>query len=40
MQKLLLDPLQLKSTHYFTDQIIGLNVAASHNVVDGKPASY
>jgi len=40
MQKPLLYPLQLKSTHFFTDQIIGLNVAASHNVVDGKPASY
>jgi cephalosporin-C deacetylase-like acetyl esterase len=40
MHKLLLDPRQLKSTHYFTDQIIGLNVAASHNVVDGEPASY
>ena len=37
VQTLLLDPLQLSSTHYFTDQIIGLNVAASHNVVDGKP---
>ncbi|MGO4447252.1 serine hydrolase domain-containing protein [Mycobacterium sp. 2YAF39] len=37
VQKLLLDPLQLSSTHYFTDQIIGLNIAASHNVVDGKP---
>ena len=37
VQNLLLDPLQLSATHYFTDQIIGLNVAASHNVVDGKP---
>ena len=37
MQNLLLDPLQLSSTHYFTDEIIGLNVAASHKVVDGKP---
>lgn len=37
MQNLLLDPLELKSTHYFSDQIVGLNVAASHNVVDGKP---
>jgi hypothetical protein len=40
MHKLLLDPLPLKSTHYFADQINGLNVAASHNLVDGKPASY
>ena len=37
MESLLLGPLQLGHTHYFSDQIIGLNVAASHNVVDGKP---
>ena len=37
VQNLLLDPLQLAHTHYFSDQIVGLNVAASHNVVDGKP---
>jgi CubicO group peptidase (beta-lactamase class C family) len=37
VQKLLLEPLQLGHTHYFSDQIIGLNVAASHKVVDGKP---
>ena len=37
VQTLVLDPLQLSSTHYFTDQIIGLNVAAPHEVVDGKP---
>jgi len=37
VQNLLLDPLQLDRTHYFSDQIIGMNVAASHNVVDGKP---
>jgi len=37
VQSLLLDPLQLTRTHYFSDQIVGLNVAASHNVVDGKP---
>jgi hypothetical protein len=37
VKNLLLDPLQLVHTHYFSDQIIGLNVAASHNVVDGKP---
>jgi hypothetical protein len=37
MQDLLLDPLELSSTHYVTEQIIGLNVAASHKVVDGKP---
>jgi CubicO group peptidase (beta-lactamase class C family) len=37
MQNLVLEPLQLGHTHYFSDQVIGLNVAASHNVVDGKP---
>ncbi|POX89329.1 penicillin-binding protein [Mycobacterium kansasii] len=37
VQRLLLDPLQLGHTHYFSDQIVGLNVAAAHNVVDGKP---
>src|SRR5258708_1066987 len=37
MENLLLDPRQLSSTRYFTDQIIGLNVAASRNVIDGKP---
>ncbi|MCV7145708.1 serine hydrolase domain-containing protein [Mycobacterium riyadhense] len=37
IQKLVLDPLQLAHTRYFSDQIIGLNVAASHKVVDGKP---
>lgn len=37
VQNLVLDPLQLGHTHYFSDQIIGLNVAAAHNVVDGKP---
>jgi CubicO group peptidase (beta-lactamase class C family) len=36
-QQLLLDPLQLAHTRYFSDQIIGLNVAASHQVIDGKP---
>jgi len=34
VQKLVLEPLQLAHTRYFSDQIIGLNVAASHKVVD------
>lgn len=38
VQGLLIDPLQLNATRFFTDEIIGLNVAASHTVVDGKPA--
>lgn len=37
VQNLLLNPLQLSHTHYFSDQLAGLNVAAPHNVVDGKP---
>ncbi|BCO36108.1 D-aminopeptidase [Mycobacterium heckeshornense] len=37
VQRMLLDPLQLAHTRYFTDQIIGLNVAASHSVVNGRP---
>jgi len=36
VQNLLIDPLQLSRTHYFSDRIIGLNVAASHNVVTAK----
>jgi CubicO group peptidase (beta-lactamase class C family) len=36
VQNMVLDPLQLNRTHYFSDQIIGLNVAASHDIVDGK----
>lgn len=37
VQSLLLEPLELGHTRYFSDQIVGFNVAASHNVVDGKP---
>jgi CubicO group peptidase (beta-lactamase class C family) len=33
---LLIDPLGLAHSRYFTDEIVGFNVAASHNVVDGK----
>ena len=36
VQKMVLDPLALNHTHFFTDEIIGLNIASSHNVVDGK----
>ncbi|WP_054248265.1 serine hydrolase domain-containing protein [Rhodococcus opacus] len=36
VQKMLLDPLELSHTHFFSDQIIGRNIAASHNVDDGK----
>lgn len=37
VQNLLLDPLLLGHTHFFTDQLTGLRVATPHNVVDGKP---
>jgi CubicO group peptidase (beta-lactamase class C family) len=38
VQKLLLDPLKMNSTYYFSDQIIGSNVAASHdNDEAGQP---
>lgn len=36
VQDLVLDPLALTRTRFFSDQIIGLNVAAAHNVVDDK----
>jgi CubicO group peptidase (beta-lactamase class C family) len=34
---LVIDPLGLAHSRFFTDEIIGFNVAASHNVVNGKP---
>jgi CubicO group peptidase (beta-lactamase class C family) len=37
VRALLIDPLGLAHTRFFTDEIIGFNVAASHNLVDGKP---
>jgi CubicO group peptidase (beta-lactamase class C family) len=37
VQSLVLDPLALGHTRFFSDEIIGFNVAAAHNVVDGKP---
>ncbi|QSE86145.1 serine hydrolase domain-containing protein [Rhodococcus koreensis] len=36
VQKMLLDPLELSHTRFFSDQIVGRNIAASHNVDDGK----
>jgi CubicO group peptidase (beta-lactamase class C family) len=33
---LVVDPLGLGHSRFFTDEIIGFNVAAAHNVVDGK----
>lgn len=39
VQRLLLDQLQRGHTHYFSDQIVGLNVAAEHDVVDANRLS-
>ena len=36
VRDLLIDPLELDHTRFFSDQIVGFNVAASHNVVNGK----
>ncbi|MEY9942095.1 serine hydrolase domain-containing protein [Streptacidiphilus sp. MAP5-3] len=36
VRRLLLDPLDLRHSHFFSDEIIGLNVAAPHDVVNGK----
>ncbi|MBF9068995.1 beta-lactamase family protein [Streptacidiphilus sp. NEAU-YB345] len=36
VRSLLLDPLDLRHSHFFSDEIIGLNIAAPHNVIDGK----
>ncbi len=37
VRALLVDPLGLAHTRFFTDEVIGFNVAASHNLVGGKP---
>jgi len=36
VRALLIDPLGLTHSRFFTDEIVGFNVAASHTVVDGK----
>jgi CubicO group peptidase (beta-lactamase class C family) len=36
VRALLIDPLGLAHSRYFPDEIIGFNVAASHNIVNGK----
>jgi CubicO group peptidase (beta-lactamase class C family) len=38
VRKLLLDPLGLHHSRFFSDEIIGFNIAAPHVFVDGKPA--
>jgi len=37
-RSLVIDPLGLAHSRFFTDEIIGRNVAASHEIVDGKPS--
>jgi CubicO group peptidase (beta-lactamase class C family) len=37
VQALLLEPLGLSHSRFFSDDIIGFNVAAAHNLVDGQP---
>lgn len=37
VRELLIDPLKLAHSRFFVDEIIGFNVAAPHNVVDGRP---
>jgi CubicO group peptidase (beta-lactamase class C family) len=36
VRSLLIDPLGLGHSRFFNDEIIGFNIAASHNVVNGK----
>ncbi|MEU6277772.1 serine hydrolase domain-containing protein [Streptomyces populi] len=36
VRELVIDPLGLEHTRFSSDEIVGFNVAASHNVVDGK----
>jgi CubicO group peptidase (beta-lactamase class C family) len=37
VRELLLEPLGLAHSFFFSDEIVGFNVAASHAVVDGQP---
>ncbi|POX42396.1 penicillin-binding protein [Streptomyces sp. Ru73] len=37
VRDLLIDPLGMTHSRYFVNEVIGLNVAASHRVADGKP---
>src|SRR6266508_2102965 len=37
VRELLVDPMGLAHSRFFVDEIIGFNVAASHNLVGGKP---
>jgi CubicO group peptidase (beta-lactamase class C family) len=37
VRELLLEPLGLTHSRFFSDEIVGFNVAAAHNLVDGQP---
>jgi CubicO group peptidase (beta-lactamase class C family) len=37
VRELVIDPLELGHTRFFSDEIIGFNIAAAHKVTDGKP---
>ncbi|GAA0713961.1 beta-lactamase family protein [Dactylosporangium roseum] len=37
VRALVVDPLGLAHSRFFTDEIIGFNIAASHDMVNGKP---
>jgi CubicO group peptidase (beta-lactamase class C family) len=37
VRELLLGPLGLDHSRFFSDEIVGFKIAAPHNVVDGKP---
>jgi CubicO group peptidase (beta-lactamase class C family) len=38
VKSLLLDPLGLDHSRFFSSEIVGFNIAAPHNLVEGKPA--
>ena len=37
VRELVLDPLRMNHSRFFSDEIVGFNVAASHAIVDGEP---
>ena len=37
VRELVLDPLGMDHSRFFSDEIVGFNVAAPHNIVDGEP---
>jgi CubicO group peptidase (beta-lactamase class C family) len=37
VRQLVIDPLRMNHSRFFSDEIVGFNVAAPHNIVDGEP---